>query len=208
MFRAIATETVPSCVFAASRHCKPLRTSHASGWSDVFAYYIAHVGRAGLRGRGSRAAASQIYTRLFRFRLFPRFRLSRHCPTAPINTIWCLRAATCWTQRTIGMASWRSASKTAESPAVQPHIPATDTIKVIQLHGLYLTPGLVDIHVHAYAGTGEKASYAGDDSLYPDGFTFREGVTTVVDAGSPDGAILRTSNNGSSTAPTHACSPS
>jgi dihydroorotase len=68
--------------------------------------------------------------------------------------------------------------------AVQPHIPAADTIKVIQLHGLYLTPGLVDIHVHAYAGTGEKGSYAGDNSLYPDGFTFREGVTTVVDAGS------------------------
>src|SRR3954451_7625074 len=67
--------------------------------------------------------------------------------------------------------------------AVQPHIPAADTIKLIQLHGLYLTPGLVDIHVHAYAGTGEKASYAGDNSLYPDGFTLRVGVTTVADAG-------------------------
>src|SRR6201994_43908 len=67
--------------------------------------------------------------------------------------------------------------------AVEPHIPSPDTIKVIALHGLYLTPGLVDIHVHAYAGTGEKGSYAGDDSVYPDGFTFREGVTTVVDAG-------------------------
>jgi dihydroorotase len=68
--------------------------------------------------------------------------------------------------------------------AVEPHIASAETIKVIQLHGLYLTPGLVDIHVHAYAGTGEKGSYAGDNSLYPDGFTFREGVTTVVDAGS------------------------
>jgi dihydroorotase len=68
--------------------------------------------------------------------------------------------------------------------AVQSHIAQADTIKVIQLHGLYLTPGLIDIHVHAYAGTGEKASYAGDNSLYPDGFTFRNGVTTVVDAGS------------------------
>src|ERR1700709_1384741 len=46
--------------------------------------------------------------------------------------------------------------------AVQPHIASADTIKVIQLHGLYLTPGLIDIHVHAYAGTGEKGSYAGD----------------------------------------------
>jgi dihydroorotase len=41
----------------------------------------------------------------------------------------------------------------------------------------------VDIHVHVYAGTGEPHSYAGDNSVYPDGFTFRAGVTTVVDAG-------------------------
>src|ERR1700744_2592998 len=68
--------------------------------------------------------------------------------------------------------------------AVEAHIASADTIKVIQLHGLYLTPGLIDIHVHAYAGTGERGSYAGDNSLYPDGFTLRAGVTTVVDAGS------------------------
>jgi dihydroorotase len=55
--------------------------------------------------------------------------------------------------------------------------------KVVDVSGLYVTPGLVDVHVHAYAGTGEKGSYAGDNSLYPDGFTLRVGVTTVVDAG-------------------------
>lgn len=76
------------------------------------------------------------------------------------------------------------AVKDGHIAAVEPHIPADQTIKVVQLHGLYLTPGLVDIHVHAYAGTGEKGSYAGDNSVYPDGFTFRNGVTTVVDAGS------------------------
>ena len=47
-----------------------------------------------------------------------------------------------------------------------------------------MTPGLVDIHVHVYTGTGNKNSYTGDRSVYPDGFTFRSGVTTVVDAGS------------------------
>ena len=52
------------------------------------------------------------------------------------------------------------------------------------MQGLYVTPGLVDIHVHAYASTGEERSYAGDYSLFPDGFTFRNGVTTVADAGS------------------------
>jgi dihydroorotase len=67
---------------------------------------------------------------------------------------------------------------------VAPHIGSPDTIKTVSLRGLYLTPGLIDIHVHAYAGTGERGSYAGDDSVYPDGFTFRNGVTTVVDAGS------------------------
>ena len=49
--------------------------------------------------------------------------------------------------------------------------------------GLVVAPGLVDIHVHVFAGTGERSSYAGDNSLYPDGFTFRVGVTTVADAG-------------------------
>ena len=52
------------------------------------------------------------------------------------------------------------------------------------LQGLYVTPGLVDIHVHVYASTGEAHSYAGDYSLFPDGFTLRNGVTTVADAGS------------------------
>src|SRR6266851_4064205 len=56
--------------------------------------------------------------------------------------------------------------------------------KVVNVAGLYVTPGLVDIHVHVYAGTGQRGAYSGDNSIYPDGFTFRSGVTTVVDAGS------------------------
>ncbi|SPE35094.1 Amidohydrolase [Candidatus Sulfopaludibacter sp. SbA6] len=60
--------------------------------------------------------------------------------------------------------------------------PAT-ALKVVNVSGLYVTPGLVDIHVHVFAGTGERNSYAGDNSLYPDGYTFRVGVTTVADAG-------------------------
>ncbi|MDQ6677928.1 MAG: amidohydrolase/deacetylase family metallohydrolase, partial [Acidobacteriota bacterium] len=53
----------------------------------------------------------------------------------------------------------------------------------VDVRGLYVTPGLIDIHTHVYAGTGERGSYAGDLSVYPDGFTFRTGVTTVADAG-------------------------
>jgi dihydroorotase len=55
--------------------------------------------------------------------------------------------------------------------------------KVVDVSGLYVTPGLIDIHGHVYTGTGERGSYAGDNSVYPDGFTFRTGVTTIVDAG-------------------------
>jgi dihydroorotase len=68
--------------------------------------------------------------------------------------------------------------------AVESKIEPSRALKVIDVAGLYITPGLIDIHVHVYAGTGERGSYAGDNSVYPDGFTFRSGVTTVVDAGS------------------------
>jgi dihydroorotase len=67
--------------------------------------------------------------------------------------------------------------------AVAERIDRAEAFKVVDVKGLYVTPGLVDMHVHAYAGTGERGSYAGDNSLYPDGFTLRVGVTTVVDAG-------------------------
>ena len=67
--------------------------------------------------------------------------------------------------------------------AVAPHIDPAEAFKTIDVSGLYVTPGLIDIHVHVFAGTGEKGSYAGDNSVYPDGFTFRAGVTTVADAG-------------------------
>ena len=63
-------------------------------------------------------------------------------------------------------------------------ISPTDAKKTVDVSGFYVTPGLVDIHVHVYTGTGNKNSYTGDRSVYPDGFTFRSGVTTVVDAGS------------------------
>jgi dihydroorotase len=66
---------------------------------------------------------------------------------------------------------------------VAPKIDPAQGFKVIDASGLYVTPGLIDIHVHVYTGTGERRSYAGDNSVYPDGFTFRVGVTTVADAG-------------------------
>jgi dihydroorotase len=67
--------------------------------------------------------------------------------------------------------------------AVAARIDPAQALKVVDVSGLYVTPGLIDIHVHVYAGTGERSSYAGDNSVHPDGFTLRSGVTTVVDAG-------------------------
>jgi dihydroorotase len=68
--------------------------------------------------------------------------------------------------------------------AVENHIDPAKALKTVDAKGLYVTPGLIDIHVHVYASTGEAHSYAGDNSVWPDGFTLRNGVTTVADAGS------------------------
>ena len=79
-------------------------------------------------------------------------------------------------RRDVAVAGGRIASVSAKIE------PAT-AAKTIDVSGLLVVPGLIDMHVHAYTGTGERDSYAGDLSVYPDGFTFRTGVTTVVDAG-------------------------
>ena len=64
------------------------------------------------------------------------------------------------------------------------NIPASEARRVADLKGLYVTTGLIDIHVHVYTGTGVRRAYTGDLSVYPDSFSFRSGTTTMVDAGS------------------------
>jgi len=76
------------------------------------------------------------------------------------------------------------AIRDAKIAAVAESIPSSQALKTVDVSGLYVTPGLVDIHVHVYAGTGMRGAYSGDLSVYPDPFTYRTGVTTVVDAGS------------------------
>jgi dihydroorotase len=68
--------------------------------------------------------------------------------------------------------------------AVAADIPASQAKQTVDVTGLYVTPGLIDIHVHVY--TGEKrATYAGGDlSVWPDGWGPRSCTTTMADAGS------------------------
>jgi len=64
------------------------------------------------------------------------------------------------------------------------NIDNTGAIQVIDARGFYVTPGLIDLHVHVYHGGNPDQQYMnGPSSVVPDGFTFRNGVTTVVDAG-------------------------
>jgi dihydroorotase len=47
---------------------------------------------------------------------------------------------------------------------------------------MYVTPGLIDIHTHVFVGS--NSGFAdGFSSVSPDDFTFKAGITTVVDAG-------------------------
>jgi dihydroorotase len=64
-------------------------------------------------------------------------------------------------------------------------IDPNSAFRVINAKGLFVTPGIIDMHTHNFGGT-EPDKYL-RNSYYanqPDGFTFRVGVTTVVDAGS------------------------
>ncbi len=68
---------------------------------------------------------------------------------------------------------------------VAAYINPNQASKIIDVSGLYVTPGLIDMHVHVFMGHKPGAYIAdGATSVMPDGFTFRSGVTTVVDAGS------------------------
>ena len=63
-------------------------------------------------------------------------------------------------------------------------LPWCGASKVIDAEGLIVTPGVVDIHSHLFATAGNPNAWAGEYSVFPDGFSFRSGVTTMVDAGS------------------------
>ncbi len=61
-------------------------------------------------------------------------------------------------------------------------IPSSSAKKTIDVSGLYVVPGLINMHAHVFAGS--KAGFVdGTSSQLPDAFAMRSGITTVVDAG-------------------------
>ena len=67
---------------------------------------------------------------------------------------------------------------------IQKNISIKSALRIIDANGLYVSPGLIDIHSHNFHGT-EPNNYLSNsfDALPPDGFSFRSGVTTIVDVG-------------------------
>jgi dihydroorotase len=65
---------------------------------------------------------------------------------------------------------------------VAANIPAAQSRRTVNVQGLTVTPGLIDIHVHVYSRPEAKLAVR-DSNVQPDDHTFRNGVTTVVDAG-------------------------
>ena len=56
--------------------------------------------------------------------------------------------------------------------------------QTVNAKGMYVTPGLIDVHAHVFWGTQPNSYLSnGDVGVTADGFSFRSGVTTLVDCG-------------------------
>ncbi|MFN0168975.1 MAG: hypothetical protein ACKV22_21325 [Bryobacteraceae bacterium] len=65
---------------------------------------------------------------------------------------------------------------------VAPNIPPSQAKQVVNVTGLIVAPGLIDIHVHVYQRP-ENPAIKSDSDVQADAHSFRSGVTTMVDAG-------------------------
>jgi dihydroorotase len=67
---------------------------------------------------------------------------------------------------------------------VAPNIEPARAARVADAAGLYVVPGLIDLHAHVFWGTEENAAYSsGYSAVPPDSHSFRSGQTTLVDVG-------------------------
>ena len=68
--------------------------------------------------------------------------------------------------------------------AVEAGIPPARAKQVADATGLYVTPGLIDLHAHVFWGTDTSGDFTGGyTAVQPDSHSFRSGQTTLVDAG-------------------------
>ena len=68
--------------------------------------------------------------------------------------------------------------------SVDKKLNAKNAKRVIDASGLIVVPGLIDIHSHNFHGTIPNRYLSNSFSaLPPDGFSFRSGITTIVDVG-------------------------
>lgn len=67
------------------------------------------------------------------------------------------------------------AIRSGKIAAVAAAIDSSKALKSVDVSGLYVAPGFIDIHAHFWGTPGA--------ALYPDSHTLRAGVTTAVDAG-------------------------
>jgi dihydroorotase len=77
-----------------------------------------------------------------------------------------------------------SRSPTARSPPSRRASIRPKPSVSMTLPGLFVTPGLIDLHAHVFNTTLIAGAWAGDLSVQADSLSSRTGVTTLVDAGS------------------------
>ncbi len=75
------------------------------------------------------------------------------------------------------------AIKEGKIAKIAENVPIDAAKKVLEVNGLLVSPGLIDPHTHVYVGENHRVFAGGTSSVWPDAFSFRSGVTTVVDAG-------------------------
>lgn len=75
--------------------------------------------------------------------------------------------------------------------AVEENLSGSSAERVYSAEGLFVTPGLIDAHVHCYHSSGIPRAWAGDLSLQPDYHSFRMGATTWIDTGSAGSYQMR-----------------